>query len=49
MEHFEKVALSICNLSPEVTMHHMITTLRPRPFVDSLCKKPAINLDDLRQ
>ena len=49
MERFGKVALSIRNLSPEVTMHHMITTLKPRPFVDSLCKKPATNLDELRQ
>ncbi|XP_068461731.1 uncharacterized protein [Phaseolus vulgaris] len=49
MERFGKVALGIRNLSPEVTMHHMITTLKPGPFADSLCKKPAINLDELRQ
>ena len=49
MERFGKVALSIRNLSPEVTMHHMITTLKPVPFADSLCKKPATNLNELRQ
>ncbi|XP_068497948.1 uncharacterized protein [Phaseolus vulgaris] len=49
MERFGKVALGIRNLSPEVTMHHMITALKPGPFADSLCKKPAINLDELRQ
>jgi len=27
MQRFGKVALSIRNLSPEVAMHHMITTL----------------------
>ncbi len=49
MERFGRVALGIRNLSPEVTMHHMITALKPRPFADSLCKKPATNLDELRQ
>ena len=43
------MALGIQNLSPEVTMHHMITTLKPGPFADSLCKKPTTNLDELRQ
>jgi len=49
MERFGKVALGIRNLSLEVTMHHMITALKPGPFADSLCKKPATNLDELRQ
>ena len=29
-------------------MHHPITALKPGPFVDSLCKKPVNNLDELR-
>ena len=49
MERFGKVALSIRNLSPKITMHHMITALKPGPFADSLCKKLATNLDELRQ
>jgi len=49
MECFGKVVLSIQNLSPEVTMHHMVTTLRSRPFADNLCKKPVTDLDELRQ
>jgi len=27
----------------------MITALKPGPFSDSLCKKPATNLNELRQ
>jgi len=49
MQRFGKMDLGIQNLSPEVTMHHMITTLKPRPFADSLCKKLTTNLDELRQ
>ncbi|XP_068479118.1 uncharacterized protein [Phaseolus vulgaris] len=49
MERFGRMALSIRNLSPEVSMHHMITALRPGPFADSLCKKPAVSLDELRR
>ncbi|XP_068466297.1 uncharacterized protein [Phaseolus vulgaris] len=49
MEKFGRVALSIRNLSPKMTMHHMVTTLKPRLFVDSLCKQPTTDLVELRQ
>ena len=49
MKRFSKVTLNIQNLCPDVAMHHMVTTLQPRPFVDSVCKKPVVNLDELRQ
>jgi len=48
MEQFGKISLNISNLNPEVAMHHLITTLKPDPFVDNLCKKPVNNLDKLR-
>jgi len=49
MERFEKVALSICNLSLEVKMYLMITTLRLGPFANSFYKKPTTNFNELRQ
>jgi len=49
MERFGKVALNIPNLNPEVAMPHMVTTLKPKPFSDSLCKKLTTNLDELSQ
>ncbi|XP_027351177.1 uncharacterized protein LOC113862287 [Abrus precatorius] len=48
MERFGKVALSIHNLEPAVAMHHLTTTLKPGPFVNSICKKPPMDLDELR-
>jgi len=30
-------------------MHHLVTALQSGPFVNSLCKKPAKVLDELRQ
>jgi len=44
---FGKVAMNIQNLSPDVAMHHMLTALRPGPFVDSLCMQPTTSLDEL--
>jgi len=49
IDRFGKTAMVIRNLSPEVAMHHMMTALRPGPFVDSLCMQPAASLDELRR
>ncbi|XP_027932692.1 uncharacterized protein LOC114188288 [Vigna unguiculata] len=48
MERFGKISLNISNLNPEVAMHHLVTALKPGPFVDSLCKKPMSNLNELQ-
>lgn len=49
MERFGKMTLKIKNLSLEVTLHHLVTALKPGPFSDNLCKKPATNLEELRR
>jgi len=49
VDRFSKVAMSIRNLSPDVAMHHMLTTLRLGPFADNLCMKSVDNLDELRR
>ncbi|XP_027364666.1 uncharacterized protein LOC113871762 [Abrus precatorius] len=48
MERFGKVTLAIHNLEPAVAMHHLITALKPGPFVNSICKKSPVDLDELR-
>jgi len=48
MKRFGMISLNISNLNPEVAMHHLVTALKPGSFVDSLCKKPVSNLDELR-
>ena len=48
MERFRKLALQIKNLDPNVALLHLIMTLHPGPFADNLCKKPALDLDELR-
>jgi len=48
MERFGKLTLQKKNLDPNVALHHLITALRLGPFADSLCKKPTLNLDELR-
>jgi len=49
VDKFNKVAMSIRNLSPDVAMHHMLTTLCPGPFADNLCIQPTDSLDELRK
>jgi len=49
MDIFGKITLKIRNLSPSFVMHHMVTTLKPVPFSNNLCKKSTINLDELRE
>jgi len=41
INRFGKVAMSIRNLNPDVAIHHMLATLRPSPFADSLCMQPS--------
>ncbi len=41
--------MSIRNLSSDVGMHHMLTTLRLGPFADGLCMQPTASLDELRK
>jgi len=40
--------VNIQNLNSVVAMHHLIMMLQSIPFVNSLCKKPASNLDELQ-
>jgi len=45
VDRFSKVAMSIRNLSPDVAMHHMLTTLRQAPLLTTC----ACSLDELRK
>ncbi|XP_020230118.1 uncharacterized protein LOC109810918 [Cajanus cajan] len=49
MSRFNKAALEIRDLNPAVALHHLTTTLKPGPFANSICKKPPIDMDDLRR
>ena len=49
VDRFNKVAMSIHNLSPDVAMHHMLTTLRLGPFSKNLYMQLAASLDELRK
>ena len=48
IDGFGKVVMSIRNMSPNVAMHHMITTLWTGPLTDNLCMQSAASLDELR-
>nr|KYP44995.1 hypothetical protein KK1_033456 [Cajanus cajan] len=48
MERFAGISVKIRNLNPEAALHSMLMTLKPGPFVDSLCRRPPPNMDELR-
>jgi len=48
MDRFSKVCMSIRNLNPEIAMHHLVSTILPGRFTDSLIKRPLYNMDELR-
>ncbi|XP_027342848.1 uncharacterized protein LOC113855410 [Abrus precatorius] len=48
MERFGKATFLIHNLEPVVAIHHLTIALKPGPFVNSICKKPPVDLDELR-
>lgn len=49
MDRFNQVALQIRNLNSEVALHHMVMAFRLDPFTDSLCEKPAANMNEMRE
>ncbi|XP_020216880.1 uncharacterized protein LOC109800512 [Cajanus cajan] len=49
MDRFNKIAMEIGDLNPAVALDRLITALKPGPFVNSLCKKPPVDMNDLRR
>nr|KYP35324.1 hypothetical protein KK1_043640 [Cajanus cajan]KYP35325.1 hypothetical protein KK1_043641 [Cajanus cajan] len=49
MDRFNKIAMEIGDLNPAVALDQLSTALRPGPFMNSLCKKPPGDMNDLRR
>ncbi|XP_020203764.1 uncharacterized protein LOC109789261 [Cajanus cajan] len=49
IDRFNKVAIEIGDLNPAVAMDRLSTALRPGTFVNSLCKKPPVDMNDVRR
>jgi len=48
MDRFNKVCMGIRNLNPDIAMHHLVSTILPDRFTESLIKQPPYNTDELR-
>jgi len=48
MQWVRKLTSSSSRLHLKSKLHHLISTLRPEQFTNSLIKKPAKNIDELR-
>ncbi|XP_020225447.1 uncharacterized protein LOC109807338 [Cajanus cajan] len=49
MDCFNKIVMEISDLNPAVALDRLSTALRPGRFVNSLCKKPPVDMNDLRR
>ncbi|KAL2338821.1 hypothetical protein Fmac_013267 [Flemingia macrophylla] len=49
MDRFGQIAMEIQDLHPAVAMDRLTTSLKVGPFVESLCKKPPKDMNDLRR
>lgn len=47
MDRFDRIAIQIKNLNPEVALHSIPLALWPDKFIDSMCKKPPSSMDEL--
>jgi len=47
-DKFNKVCMGIRNLIPKIAMHHLVDTIRPGRFTESLIKRPTQNMEELR-
>ena len=43
MARFSQIVIRIQDLEPRVALHAMIAALKPKAFIDSLCKKRSTN------
>jgi len=48
MESLRKVCLSIRSLMPKIVMHHLVSAIRLGRFTESLIRRLAKDLDELR-
>ena len=48
MDRFSKVCMGIQNLNPDIAMHHLVSTILPGRFTESLIKRPPYSMDELR-
>ncbi|XP_020216879.1 uncharacterized protein LOC109800511 [Cajanus cajan] len=49
MDRFNKISMEIGDLNPAVALDRLSTALKPGTFVNSLCKKPPLEMNDLRR
>jgi len=48
LDRFNKACMNIRGLKQEVTLHHLVSAIRPSRFTESLIKKPPKDMEDLR-
>ncbi|XP_017416780.2 uncharacterized protein LOC108327605 [Vigna angularis] len=48
MNRYQKIVRRVKALSPELTLHYILPTLKPGPFKDSLCWRTPKTMEELR-
>ena len=49
IDRFGAIAMKIKDLTPNLILMYMMTSLRPRPFADELAMRPPLSMQELRK
>ncbi|KOM31730.1 hypothetical protein LR48_Vigan01g128500 [Vigna angularis] len=49
MDCYKKIVMRTKNIHPEFALQHAVTTLKPKPFANSLCCKSSKTMEKLRE
>lgn len=48
-DRYQKIVRRVKGLNPKFALQHVVATLKPRLFVDNMCRRPPKTMEELRE